>query len=92
MKMRAAVLRTAGLPAPFADSKPFEVTEVDLSGPGPGEVLVRIAAAGICHSDLSAVTGDRGELARCASGAGRTCASPHGRPGRRERSRQAPGA
>jgi len=59
MKMRAAVLRTAGLPAPFADSKPFEVTEVDLSGPGPGEVLVRIAAAGICHSDLSAVTGDR---------------------------------
>jgi alcohol dehydrogenase len=59
MKMRAAVLRTAGLPAPFADSRPFEVTEVDLSGPGPGEVLVRIAAAGICHSDLSAVTGDR---------------------------------
>jgi alcohol dehydrogenase len=57
--MRAAVLRTAGLPAPFADSKPFEVTEVDLSGPGPGELLVRIAAAGICHSDLSAVTGDR---------------------------------
>ena len=58
-KMRAALLRTAGLPAPFADSRPFEVTEVELSAPGPGEVLVRIAAAGICHSDLSAVTGDR---------------------------------
>jgi alcohol dehydrogenase len=59
MKMRAAVLQNAGLPAPFADSKPFEVTEVELAAPGPGEVLVRIAAAGICHSDLSAVTGDR---------------------------------
>jgi alcohol dehydrogenase len=57
--MRAAVLLNAGLPEPFADSRPFEVTEVELSGPGPGEVLVRIAAAGICHSDLSAVTGDR---------------------------------
>jgi alcohol dehydrogenase len=59
MKMRAAVLRAAGLPAPFAGSRPFEVTDVELSGPGPGEVLVRIAAAGICHSDLSAVTGNR---------------------------------
>lgn len=59
MKMRAAVLREAGLRPPFADSRPFEVTDVELSGPGPGEVLVRIAAAGICHSDLSAVTGDR---------------------------------
>ena len=59
MKMRAAVLRTAGLASPFAASRPFDVTEVDLSGPGPGEVLVRIAAAGLCHSDLSAVTGDR---------------------------------
>jgi alcohol dehydrogenase len=59
MKMRAAVLRRAGTPAPFAQSRPFELTEVELAGPGPGEVLVRIAAAGICHSDLSAVTGDR---------------------------------
>jgi alcohol dehydrogenase len=59
MKMRAAVLRTAGLRPPFADSRPFEVADVELTGPGRGEVLVRIAAAGICHSDLSAVTGDR---------------------------------
>ncbi|MFJ8025473.1 alcohol dehydrogenase catalytic domain-containing protein [Streptomyces sp. NPDC096311] len=59
MKMRAAVLRTAGAEPPFTRSRPFEVTEVDLAGPGPGEVLVRIAAAGICHSDLSAVTGAR---------------------------------
>lgn len=59
MKMRAAVLRAAGSEAPFAQSRPFDVTEVELSGPGQGELLVRIAAAGICHSDLSAVTGDR---------------------------------
>ncbi|WP_433191159.1 alcohol dehydrogenase catalytic domain-containing protein [Actinoallomurus sp. CA-150999] len=57
--MRAAVLRTAGSARPFGGSRPFEVAEVDLEGPGPGEVLVRIAAAGVCHSDLSAVTGDR---------------------------------
>jgi alcohol dehydrogenase len=59
MKMRAAVLRTAGLRPPFADSRPFELADVELTGPGSGEVLVRVAAAGICHSDLSAVTGDR---------------------------------
>jgi alcohol dehydrogenase len=59
MKMRAAFLRSAGAPTPFTTSRPLEVTDVELSGPGPGEVLVRIAAAGICHSDLSAVTGDR---------------------------------
>ena len=59
MRMRAAVLRTAGWKPPFAESRPFEVTEVDLAGPGAGEVLVRVAAAGLCHSDLSAVTGDR---------------------------------
>jgi alcohol dehydrogenase len=57
--MQAAVLRQAGRRPPFARSRPFDVTEVELSGPGPGEVLVRIAAAGICHSDLSAVTGVR---------------------------------
>lgn len=59
MKMRAAVLRQAGLPGPYAESLPFEITEVELTGPGPGEVLVRITAAGLCHSDLSAVTGLR---------------------------------
>jgi alcohol dehydrogenase len=59
MRMRAAVLRSAGAATPFATSRPFEIADVELSGPGPGEVLVRIAAAGICHSDLSAVTGAR---------------------------------
>jgi len=59
MLMRAAVLWRAGLDAPYAESRPFEITEVELTGPGPGEVLVRISAAGLCHSDLSAVAGHR---------------------------------
>lgn len=56
---RAAVLRRATDEQPFAASSPLSVEEVSLAGPGPGEVLVRIAAAGLCHSDLSVVNGDR---------------------------------
>lgn len=56
---RAAVLRRSTDELPFAESAPLSVEEVVLDGPGPGEVLVRIAAAGLCHSDLSVVNGDR---------------------------------
>ncbi|QIL80262.1 zinc-binding dehydrogenase [Diaphorobacter sp. HDW4A] len=59
MKTRAAVLTRTGAPAPYAQSKPLEIWKVDLAPPGPGEVLVRIAAAGVCHSDLSIINGDR---------------------------------
>jgi alcohol dehydrogenase len=59
MKIKAAVLEEMGLPAPYADSRPLKVLQVDLEGPGYGEVLVRIAAAGLCHSDLSVINGDR---------------------------------
>lgn len=59
MKIRAAVLREMGRPAPYAKSKPLSVEEVDLDPPGPGEVLVKVAAAGLCHSDLSVINGDR---------------------------------
>ncbi|HYH39958.1 MAG TPA: zinc-dependent alcohol dehydrogenase family protein [Azospirillum sp.] len=59
MKAKAAVLRTMGAPAPYADSRPLAVEELDLTPPGDGEVLVRIAAAGLCHSDLSVINGDR---------------------------------
>lgn len=59
MKTRAAVLTRIGAPAPYAESRPLEVTEVDLAPPGPGEVLVRVVAAGLCHSDLSIINGDR---------------------------------
>jgi alcohol dehydrogenase len=59
MKMRAAVLREIGLPAPYAQSRPLSVEMVELAAPGPGELTLKIRAAGLCHSDLSAINGDR---------------------------------
>lgn len=59
MKMTAAVMYEQGLPQPFASSRPFRIEEVDLEGPGAGEVLVEVRAAGLCHSDLSVVKGLR---------------------------------
>ena len=59
MKVKAAVLQRGGAAAPYADSRPLAVAEVELEGPGAGEVLVRIEAAGLCHSDLSVINGDR---------------------------------
>jgi len=40
-----------------ATGAPLEVTEVELAPPGPGEVLVRLYASGVCHSDLNAMDG-----------------------------------
>jgi alcohol dehydrogenase len=59
MKVRSAVLSTLGAPRPYAESRPLEVVELDLAPPGPGELLVRVEAAGVCHSDLSVVDGNR---------------------------------
>lgn len=59
IRTRAAILERSGLPAPYAVSRPLTVAEVDLAPPGPGEVLVRVAAAGLCHSDLSVIDGSR---------------------------------
>ncbi len=59
MRIRAAVLEEMGLARPYAVSRPLKVQEIELDGPGPGEVLVRIVAAGLCHSDLSVINGDR---------------------------------
>jgi alcohol dehydrogenase len=59
MKMTAAVMYEQGLKRPFSVSKPLKIETVDLDGPGEGEVLVQIAAAGLCHSDLSAIKGLR---------------------------------
>lgn len=50
--MKAVVFRGAGVP--------LEVTDVHLDPPREGEVLVRIAAAGVCHSDLHVVRGEWG--------------------------------
>jgi alcohol dehydrogenase len=59
MEIRAAVLEESGLSAPYSESKPLKVRQVELAGPGQGEVLVRIVAAGLCHSDLSVIDGSR---------------------------------
>ncbi|MBI2764399.1 MAG: zinc-dependent alcohol dehydrogenase family protein [Chloroflexi bacterium] len=59
MKARAAVLGAMGRPRPYGQSRPLDVAEVQLDPPGPGEVLVKVAAAGLCHSDLSVINGDR---------------------------------
>ena len=49
MKIRAAVLEEFGAP--------LAVQEVDLAEPGPGEVLVRLEACGVCHTDLYTASG-----------------------------------
>jgi len=59
MKVRAAVLGRIGVEPPYARTKPLAIEELDLEPPGPDEVLVRIRAAGLCHSDLSVINGDR---------------------------------
>jgi alcohol dehydrogenase len=59
MKMRAAVLDRMGATPPYAISKPLRIETVELDPPGRGELLVKIAAAGLCHSDLSVINGDR---------------------------------
>jgi NDMA-dependent alcohol dehydrogenase len=50
MKTRAAVLRETG--------KDWEITELDLDPPKPGEALLRMTASGLCHSDEHLRTGD----------------------------------
>ena len=59
MRTRAAVLGATGAEAPYVGSRPLRIEELELDPPGPGEVLVRIKAAGLCHSDLSVINGDR---------------------------------
>ena len=50
MKSRAAVAWEAG--------KPLEIEEIDVQGPGPGEVMVRIVATGVCHTDAFTLSGE----------------------------------
>jgi S-(hydroxymethyl)glutathione dehydrogenase/alcohol dehydrogenase len=51
MKTRAAVL--------YAQPSEWEVVEVDLEPPRQGEVLIRMAASGLCHSDVHVASGDQ---------------------------------
>lgn len=77
----AAVLEQSGLAPPYGKSQPLKIRKLALDAPGPGEVLVRIGAAGLCHSDLSVVSGNRprplpmalgheaaGEVVECGAG------------------------
>jgi alcohol dehydrogenase len=59
VRTRAAVLVATDRLRPYRDSRPLEIRELELAPPGPGELLVRIDAAGLCHSDLSVVDGNR---------------------------------
>ncbi|MFJ6928695.1 Zn-dependent alcohol dehydrogenase [Streptomyces nigra] len=79
MAVRAAVLPAVGAP--------LKVTEIVLPDPGPGQVRVRLAAAGVCHSDLSlsdgtmrvpvpAVLGHEGAGTVVAVGEGVTAVAP----------------
>jgi S-(hydroxymethyl)glutathione dehydrogenase / alcohol dehydrogenase len=53
MEISAVVLRAPG--------RPVAVERVELAGPKAGEVLVRVAAAGVCHSDVRLADGELGE-------------------------------
>ena len=59
MKTRAAVLYSMDSKPPYAVSQPLRIEEVDLAPPGVDEVLIKVVAAGLCHSDLSVINGDR---------------------------------
>ena len=59
MKTKSAVLYEMERPVPYATSRPLRIEEVELDPPGPGEVLVEMGSAGLCHSDLSVLNGNR---------------------------------
>ncbi|WP_374387432.1 zinc-binding dehydrogenase [Sandaracinobacter sp.] len=60
MKITAAVLhQCGGHHRPYGSAAPLSVQALDLDPPKPGELLVKIEAAGLCHSDLSVINGDR---------------------------------
>ena len=68
MRVRSAVLREMGAAEPYAESRPLEIAELELDPPGPGELLVRVRAAGLCHSDLSVINGSRPRVMPMALG------------------------
>ncbi len=59
MKITAAVLHQSPVAAPYAQTQPLRIEELELAPPQVGEVLVEVKAAGLCHSDLSVINGDR---------------------------------
>lgn len=59
VKIRAAVLRESGAAVPYAASRPIKIETLELDEPQQGEVLIKMKAASLCHSDLSVVNGSR---------------------------------
>src|SRR5699024_2820568 len=59
MKTRAAILREMGLSTPYAKSKPLKLENIKLSSPLKNEVMIKVKAVGLCHSDLSVIHGSR---------------------------------
>ena len=59
MRVKAAVLHEMGQARPYDESKPLVMEELTLEKPQAGELLVKVQAAGLCHSDLSVIDGNR---------------------------------
>lgn len=59
MKTKIALLSQMSAERPYGKSKPINIVDAELSPPESGEMLIKIAAAGLCHSDLSVINGDR---------------------------------
>jgi alcohol dehydrogenase len=59
MKINGAVIRQTPNSGPYHQTRPLELLQLELEDPRPGELLVRIEAAGVCHSDLSVIDGNR---------------------------------
>ena len=59
LSIRGAVLEEIGRSRPYAESAPLSISDLELAPPGDGELLLRIETAGLCHSDLSVVDGNR---------------------------------
>lgn len=59
MLCKAGVVYRSGSQRPYTKSKPVSIEDVELEQPRAGEVLIRVAGAGICHSDLAVIMGVR---------------------------------
>lgn len=59
IKCKAAILRQTGAEEPYEKSQPISIEEITLDPPKAGDVVVKVAGAGLCHSDLSVINGNR---------------------------------
>lgn len=59
MKINSVVLRQMGEARPYQVTQPLKIEQIELEEPGVGEVQVKMIAAGLCHSDLSVISGVR---------------------------------